>query len=246
MIKREMLHEGKVKSIWTTDDPEVCIAEFSDRITAGDGLKKAELPGKGVLLNKISSLLFSRLAEAGVPSHFIRAIDDNSMLVRKAHLLPLEVVVRNRTAGSICRRLGLAQNLVIEPPLVEFFWKNDALHDPLLTREHIAMLDVVSDEQYAEIVNQALAVNRVLTDIFAGAGLDLADFKLEFGISQGRVLIIDEISPDTCRLWLAGTTQGLDKDRFRNDTGDVLEGYREVLHRLMATEKTQAGGRSHE
>ena len=237
MIKQKMLHEGKVKSIWTTDDPEICIAEFSDRITAGDGLKKAELPGKGVLLNKISSLLFARLAAAGVPSHFIWAIDDSSMLVKKAQLLPLEVVVRNRTAGSICRRLGLAPNLVIEPPLVEFYWKNDAFHDPLLTREHIAMLNLVSDEQYAEIVKQALAVNQVLTKVFAQAGLDLADFKLEFGLSQGQVLLIDEISPDSCRLWLAGTTQGLDKDRFRNDTGDVLEGYREVLKRLLATEK---------
>ena len=237
MIKGEMLHEGKVKSIWATEDPEVCIAQFSDRITAGDGLKKADLPGKGELLNRISSLLFARLAQAGVPSHFIRAIDDNSMLVRKAQLLPLEVVVRNRTAGSICRRLGLAPNLVIAPPLVEFFWKNDALHDPLLTREHIAMLDLLTPEQYQEIVDQALAVNRVLTKAFAQAGLDLADFKLEFGLSQGKVLLIDEISPDTCRLWLAGTTFGLDKDRFRNDSGDVLAGYREVLQRLLAVEK---------
>lgn len=232
MEKQHMLHQGKVKAIWTTADPNLCIAEFSDRITAGDGAKKAELSGKGVLLNKISSILFARLAEAGVPSHFAQAVDDKSMLVKKAQLLPLEVVVRNRTAGSICRRLGLEPNRIIDPPLVEFYWKQDALHDPLLTREHIAMLNLASEEQYQAMVGQALAVNRELVKIFAAAGLDLVDFKLEFGLAEGRVLLIDEISPDTCRLWLAGTTQGLDKDRFRNDTGDVLEGYREVLRRL--------------
>lgn len=237
MHKKELLHAGKVKSIWATADPDLCIAEFSDRITAGDGLKKGDLPGKGRLLNQISALLFTRLAVAGVPSHFIRTLGDNAMLVKRAQLLPLEVVVRNRSAGSICRRLGLEPNLPIEPPLVEFYFKNDALHDPLLTREHIAMLALVTAGEYEEIKGQALEVNQVLREVFADAGLELVDFKLEFGRAQGRILLIDEISPDTCRLWIKGTTESLDKDRFRNDTGDVLAGYREVLQRLLATAK---------
>lgn len=232
MEKKELLHQGKVKSIWSTQDPGLCIAEFSDRITAGDGDKKAEFEGKGELLNKISSLLFARLAEAGVPSHFVRALDSTSMLVKCAQLLPLEVVVRNRTAGSICRRLGLEVNQVINPPLVEFFWKNDPLHDPLLTRAHISMLNLATSQQCDSMLGQALAVNKELMKIFAAVGLDLVDFKLEFGVCNGEVILIDEISPDTCRLWLAGTTQGLDKDRFRQGSGDVLEGYREVLRRL--------------
>ena len=232
MEKRDLLHRGKVKSIWTTDDPNLCIAQFSDAITAGDGLKKAELPGKGLLLNKISSLLFTRLASAGVRSHFVREIDGNSMLVQRAQLLPLEVVVRNRTAGSICRRLGLAYNHVIDPPLVEFFWKNDTLHDPLVTIDHIRILDLASEEQYQEMVRQALIVNRELVGIFSAAGLDLVDFKLEFGIIDAQILLIDEISPDTCRLWKTGTTDNLDKDRFRHNIGDVLAGYREVLKLL--------------
>lgn len=237
MHKKELLHAGKVKAIWATANPDLCIAEFSDRITAGDGLKKADLPGKGRLLNQISALLFTRLAEAGVPSHFIRTLGDNAMLVRKAQLLPLEVIVRNRTAGSICRRLGLGPNIRIEPPLVEFYYKNDALHDPLLTRDHIAMLALVTAGEYEEIKEQALAVNQVLRKTFAEAGLELVDFKLEFGRAQGSILLIDEISPDTCRLWIQGTTASLDKDRFRNDSGDVLAGYREVLQRLQGTAK---------
>jgi phosphoribosylaminoimidazole-succinocarboxamide synthase len=244
MKKKEILHQGKVKAIWSTADPNLCIAEFSDRITAGDGAKKAVLPGKGELLNKISALLFARLAKAGVPSHFVRAVDDRSMLVKRAQLFPLEVVVRNRTAGSICRRLGLEPNQAIDPPLVEFYWKNDALHDPLLTREHIRMLKLATESQYQDMIAQALAVNRELIAIFAGAGLDLVDFKLEFGLADGKVLLIDEISPDTCRLWRAGTTEGVDKDRFRQGSGDVLAGYREVLQRLVdaenMTEKTEA------
>lgn len=232
MKKQALLHQGKVKAIWSTEDPHLCIAEFSDRISAGDGEKKDNFPGKGALLNKISSLLFTRLNESGIPSHFVRALDDTSMLVRGAELFPLEVVVRNRTAGSICRRLGLEPNLEINPPLVEFFWKQDALHDPLLTREHIAMLNLASQEQCDAMVEQALAVNWELKKIFSAVGLDLVDFKLEFGLSQGEVILIDEISPDTCRLWVTGTTHSLDKDRFRHGCGNVLEGYREVLKRL--------------
>jgi len=231
--KKELLHKGKVKSIWATEDPALVIAEFSDRITAGDGAKAAEFNGKGALLNKISTLLFEELAQAGVASHFVRPLDEKSMLVKRAKLLPLEVVVRNVAAGSLCRRLGLDQGVTLDPPLVEFFWKNDALHDPLLTREHIALLDLASEEQRRDMADQALAVNRELVRVFAAAGLDLVDFKLEFGLWDGQVLLIDEISPDTCRLWRAGTTQGLDKDRFRQDSGDVLEGYREVLSRLQ-------------
>lgn len=232
MEKKQLLHRGKVKAIWATEDPGLCIAEFSDAITAGDGAKRAELAGKGRLLNHISSLLFAALRQRGVDSHFVRRLSDTEMLVRRATLLPLEVVVRNRTAGSICRRLGLEPNRVIDPPLVEFFYKNDALGDPLLTWDHIRMLGLAEDSQVSAMAEQSLAVNRALIDIFATAGLDLVDFKLEFGLANGELLLIDEISPDTCRLWVAGTTNGLDKDRFRTGSGDVLGGYREVLRRL--------------
>ena len=233
MHKVELLYEGKVKSIWTTQDPDTCIAEFSDRISAGDGLKKGVFPGKGRLLNQVSSLLFARLAEGGVASHFIRLLGDRAMLIKRASLIPLEVVVRNRTAGSICRRLGLEANLVIEPPLVEFYYKNDSLHDPLLTREHLALLALVQDWEYEELKRQALAVNGKLRQVFARAGIELVDFKLEFGRVGEEILLIDEVSPDTCRLWLAGTTNSLDKDLYRNETGDVLAGYREVLRHLL-------------
>ena len=182
MEKQELLHRGKVKSIWATADPSLCIAEFSDAITAGDGAKRAELPGKGELLNRISSLLFTKLAEKGIANHFVQALDEGSMLVKKAQLLPLEVVVRNRTAGSICRCLGLEPNHEINPPLVEFFWKNDALHDPLVTLGHVQLLELATESQCREMTDQALAVNRELTVIFAHAGLDLIDFKLVFGV----------------------------------------------------------------
>ena len=232
MNKKELLHRGKVKSVWLTDDPGLCIAEFSDTITAGDGAKRDELAGKGTLLNSISSIIFQRLAEQGVENHFVRQLSDTEMLVRRAELFALEVVVRNRSAGSLCRRLGIEPNLVIKPPLVEFFYKNDELGDPLLTKDHIRMLELAEESQVAEMQKQALAVNLVLQEIFLAAGLDLVDFKLEFGLAQGQVLLIDEISPDTCRLWVTGTTESLDKDRFRQGGGDVLAGYREVLRRL--------------
>ncbi len=232
MNRGDLLHRGKVKSVWLTDDPGFCIAEFSDTITAGDGAKRDELAGKGALLNSISSIIFERLAEKGVDSHFVRKLSDTEMLVRRAELFALEVVVRNRSAGSLCRRLGLEPNMEIKPPLVEFFYKNDELGDPLLTKDHIRMLNLAEESQVADMERQALAVNQALQQIFGAAGLDLVDFKLEFGLADGKVLLIDEISPDTCRLWVKGTTEGLDKDRFRQDSGDVLAGYREVLRRL--------------
>lgn len=232
MNRGDLLHRGKVKSVWLTEDPGFCIAEFSDTITAGDGARRDELAGKGALLNSISSIIFERLAEKGVDSHFVRKLSDTEMLVRRAELFALEVVVRNRSAGSLCRRLGLEPNMEIKPPLVEFFYKNDELGDPLLTKDHIRMLSLAEESQVADMERQALAVNQALQQIFGAAGLDLVDFKLEFGLADGKVLLIDEISPDTCRLWVKGTTEGLDKDRFRQDSGDVLAGYREVLRRL--------------
>ncbi|MTI95955.1 MAG: phosphoribosylaminoimidazolesuccinocarboxamide synthase [Firmicutes bacterium] len=231
-MKKELLYKGKVKSIWKTEDPGLYVAEYSDAISAGDGAKRDVLAGKGELLNRISSILFTALHEAGVDNHFVRKLDDRSQLVRAAELVALEVVVRNRAAGSICRRLGLEQGLTLEKPLVEFFYKNDDLGDPLLTIDHVEMLDLATAKECQELAEQALAVNKALKPLFADIGLELVDFKLEFGRDGEKLLLIDEFSPDTCRLWQAGTMEGLDKDRFRNDSGDVLAGYREVLRRL--------------
>lgn len=231
--KGQLLRRGKVKALWATADPGLLIAQYSDFITAGDGAKRAELPGKGALLNRISAILFQHLAEAGVANHFVRVVGETASLVRKAELIKLEVVVRNLCTGSICRRLGVPLGLKLDKPLVEFFYKEDSLGDPLLNEEHIQLLKLASQEEVQEITGQALRVNRVLRAIFSQAGLELVDFKLEFGrLENGTILLIDEISPDTCRLWRRGTMEGLDKDRFRQDSGDVLAGYREVLQRL--------------
>jgi phosphoribosylaminoimidazole-succinocarboxamide synthase len=231
--KGQLLRRGKVKALWATADPGLLIAQYSDAITAGDGAKRAELPGKGALLNKISAILFHSLTEAGVANHLVGAVGETASLVRKAESIKLEVVVRNSCAGSICRRLAVPQGQKLAKPLVEFFYKEDSLGDPLLTEEHIQLLNLASRDEIQEIKAQALAVNQVLMSVFAKAGLDLVDFKLEFGrLLDGTILLIDEISPDTCRLWRRGTMEGLDKDRFRKGTGDVLAGYREVLQRL--------------
>jgi len=230
----EKLYEGKAKVIYKTEEEDKVIVFFKDSATAFDATKRAEIEGKGVINNTISSLLFELLEKSGIKTHYIKRLSEREMLVWRAKRFDLEVVVRNITAGSLCKRLGLEEGLEIKPPLVEFFYKNDQLHDPLVCVEHIRLLNLAEDWQVQSMKEMALKINKVLREFFKGHGLLLVDFKLEFGIlSDGSLAVIDEISPDTCRLWDAKTGEKLDKDRFRFDLGDLMEGYRRVLEKIQ-------------
>ncbi|WP_299198418.1 phosphoribosylaminoimidazolesuccinocarboxamide synthase [Thermocrinis sp.] len=230
----EKLYEGKAKVIYKTEEEDKVIVFFKDSATAFDATKKAEIEGKGVINNTISSLLFELLEKSGIKTHYIKKVSDREMLVWRAKRFDLEVVVRNITAGSLCKRLGLEEGLELKPPLVEFFYKNDQLHDPLVCVEHIKLLNLAEDWQVQSMKEMALKTNQVLKEFFKEHGLLLVDFKLEFGIlPDGSLAVIDEISPDTCRLWDAKTGEKLDKDRFRFDLGDLMEGYRRVLEKIQ-------------
>ncbi len=230
----EKLYEGKAKVIYKTEEEDKVIVFFKDSATAFDATKRAEIEGKGVINNAISSLLFELLERSGIKTHYIKRISDREMLVWRAKRFDLEVVVRNITAGSLCKRLGLEEGLEIKPPLVEFFYKNDQLHDPLICVEHIRLLNLAEDWQVQSMKEMALKTNQVLREFFKEHGLLLVDFKLEFGtLPDGSLAVIDEISPDTCRLWDAKTGEKLDKDRFRFDLGDLMEGYRRVLEKIQ-------------
>ncbi|HHJ64415.1 MAG TPA: phosphoribosylaminoimidazolesuccinocarboxamide synthase [Aquifex aeolicus] len=227
------LYEGKAKIVYETEDPHKLILHFKDTVSAFDGLKKERLRGKGSLNNTISSLLFEILESRGVKTHYIQKISDNEMLVWRAERFPVEVVVRNVSAGSILKRLGLKEGERFKKPLVEFFYKNDELHDPLICAEHIEALGLAPVHAVPLMKETALRVNEILGELFAKQGILLVDFKLEFGrLPDGSVGVVDEISPDSMRLWDSRTGEKLDKDRFRYDLGDLLEGYREVLKRL--------------
>ncbi|QID33773.1 phosphoribosylaminoimidazolesuccinocarboxamide synthase [Pampinifervens florentissimum] len=229
----KLLYEGKAKKVYEVDK-EKCLIYFKDTATAFDATKKAEVEGKGVLNNTISSLMFKLLEEKGVKTHFIERVSEREMLVWKAERFDLEVVVRNITAGSICKRLGFKEGEKLEKPLLEFFYKNDQLHDPLICVEHAILLRIADKKTLKDIVKIALKVNTILKKFFKSHGLLLVDFKLEFGrLPDGALAVIDEISPDTCRLWDAKTGEKLDKDRFRFDLGDLLEGYKKVLQKVQ-------------
>ncbi|WPM32772.1 phosphoribosylaminoimidazolesuccinocarboxamide synthase [Hydrogenobacter sp. T-2] len=229
----KLLYEGKAKKVYEVDRDK-CLIYFKDTATAFDATKKAEVEGKGVLNNTISSIMFKLLEEKGVKTHFIERVSEREMLVWKAERFDLEVVIRNITAGSICKRLGFREGEKLRKPLVEFFYKNDHLHDPLICVEHAILLRIADKKTLRDIVKIALKVNTILKRFFKSHGLLLVDFKLEFGrLPDGALAVIDEISPDTCRLWDAKTGEKLDKDRFRFDLGDLLEGYRRVLERVQ-------------
>ena len=233
MEKGALLYEGKAKRIYETNDPELLWIEYKDSATAFDGKKKAEIEGKGRLNNLISSIIFTKLQERGIDSHFVRQLSETEQLVKRVEIIPLETVVRNYAAGSISKRLGVPEGERLRRPLVEFYYKDDALGDPLLTEDHIEILDLASQEEVELLKTKALAVNKVLTELFAELGVKLIDFKLEFGRdSQGNVLLADEISPDTCRLWDMETNEKLDKDVFRRDLGSLTEAYEAILARL--------------
>lgn len=233
MEKGALLYEGKAKRIYETNDPELLWIEYKDSATAFDGKKKAEIEGKGRLNNLISSIIFTKLQERGIDSHFVRQLSETEQLVKKVEIIPLETVVRNYAAGSISKRLRIPEGEKLRRPLVEFYYKSDALGDPLLTEDHIEILDLASKEEVELLKTKALEVNKVLTELFAELGVKLIDFKLEFGRdSQGNVLLADEISPDTCRLWDMETNEKLDKDVFRRDLGSLTEAYEAILARL--------------
>ncbi|RUM62319.1 MAG: phosphoribosylaminoimidazolesuccinocarboxamide synthase [Persephonella sp.] len=236
MEKREKLYEGKAKILYLTDEPDKVIAYYKDDATAFDAIKKATIKGKGELNNTIASYLFEYLNKNGIPTHFIKKLSDREMLLYKVEIIPVEVVVRNLAAGSIVKRLGIPEKTEFNPPLVEFYLKNDELHDPIICEQHIYAMNLATPEEVNEMREIALKVNEILKDFMKENGIILVDFKLEFGRKDGKVILADEISPDTCRFWDAKTGEKLDKDRFRFDLGDLIEGYKKVLEKFKKEE----------
>ncbi len=232
MQKLEMLYEGKAKKVYKTEDPKHYVVEYKDDATAFNGVKKGQIVGKGVVNNKMSSIIFKMLEEKGVPTHFVERLSDNEQLVKAVTILPLEVIIRNTIAGSMAKRLGLKEGTEPKCTIFEFCYKNDDLGDPLINDDHAIAIGLASPEQIAEIRSYALQINELLKAYFVEKGIKLVDFKLEFGVCDGKVILADEISPDTCRFWDLETGKKMDKDRFRRDLGDVEETYREVLGRL--------------
>jgi phosphoribosylaminoimidazole-succinocarboxamide synthase len=232
-----VLYEGKAKRVLTTEDPFVLEIEYKDEVTAGNGQKHDFLPGKGRLNNLISSEIFQRLEHKGIPSHYVDRLSDTNQRVKKVSIIPLEVVVRNIAAGSIVKRLGFIQGSEFMPPLVEFYLKDDALNDPIVTEGHIKQLGIASQEDIDELKRRAGEVNAALIDIMGQMNLKLVDFKLEFGHdTAGNILLADEISPDTCRLWDKKTNENFDKDVYRNDTGSLIDTYERFYNKLEEAE----------
>ncbi len=237
MEKREQLYEGKAKKVYATDDPELLIVAYKDDATAFNGKKKGTIAGKGVINNRMSNRLMLRLEKAGVPTHFVQELSDRETLVKRVQIVPLEVIVRNVSAGSFCKRYGFPEGVAFEAPTVEYSYKNDELNDPLICLPHILAMKLATREEMETIRAYALKVDEVLRDFWQGCGVTLVDFKLEFGrLADGTVILADEISPDTCRLWDTATGKKLDKDRFRQDLGGVEEAYGEIMGRLEAAE----------
>jgi phosphoribosylaminoimidazole-succinocarboxamide synthase len=233
-----MIYEGKAKKLYATDDPGTVVVEYKDSFTAFNGEKKAEMSGKGRLNNLISSEIFAYLAENGIPLHFIEKIDDLRQLAARVTIFPLEVVVRNITTGSIVKRLGVAEGMKLPRPLIEFYYKDDALGDPLVTEDHAVIFGWASEDDLTKIKKITLDVNGLLKKLFEPLGVVLVDFKLEFGRdASSSLLLADEISPDTCRFWDSSTGDRLDKDRFRKDLGDVMGAYEEIWKRLSGRKK---------
>ena len=233
MTKKEQLYEGKAKKVFATDDPEFLIVSYKDDATAFNGLKKGTIIGKGVINNRMSNLLMQRLEKAGIPTHFIKELSDRETLVKKVSIVPLEVIVRNIAAGSFSKRYGVEEGFVFETPTIEFSYKNDELGDPLMDEYHAIAMKLATEEEIETIKKYAFGINEQLKSFWAECGVILVDFKLEFGrLMDGTIVLADEISPDTSRLWDSKTGEKLDKDRFRRDLGGVEDAYAEVMKRL--------------
>jgi phosphoribosylaminoimidazole-succinocarboxamide synthase len=230
---KELLYEGKAKRIYTTDNDNTVLVEYKDSATAYNGQKKADISGKGRLNNEITSLLFLKLKEQGIESHFIERVSETEQLVKKVSIIPLEVVVRNVAAGSLSTRLGIEEGKKLTTPIVEFYLKDDELGDPLITIDHILELNIATTEEIYILRGKALEINAILSSFFSELGVRLIDFKLEFGKDEkGSILLADEISPDTCRLWDQQTNEKFDKDVFRRDLGSLTTAYETILERL--------------
>ena len=237
MKKKEQLYEGKAKKVYATDDPEVVIVSYKDDATAFDGQKKGSIAGKGAINNRMTNHLMRKLESAGIPTHYLEELNERETAVRKVQIVPLEVIVRNIAAGHFSSRYGVEEGLVFDEPVVEFSYKNDELHDPLVNDDHAVALKLADREEIRTIRSHALRINELLKEILLAVGVTLVDFKLEFGKTKdGALVLADEISPDTCRFWDSRTGEKLDKDRFRRDLGKVEDAYREMQRRLLGDE----------
>ena len=234
MQKLEQLYEGKAKKVFRTDDPELYIVDYKDDATAFNGLKKGTIAGKGVINNQMTNHLMRRIEKAGIPTHFVQELSERETLVKKVSIVPLEVIIRNLSAGSFAKRYGVEEGIVFDAPTIEFSYKNDDLGDPLINDYHAMALGLAAAEEIEKIKAMAFQVNEVMKAYFDKLNVILVDFKLEFGkTADGTIVLADEISPDTCRLWDEQTHEKLDKDRFRRDMGGAEEAYEEVMRRLM-------------
>lgn len=232
MKKCELLYEGKAKKVYATDDQNYCIVDYKDDATAFNGQKKGTIVGKGVVNNKMSNYLFKLLADKGIKTHFMEELSDRETLVKKVKIVPLEVIVRNKAAGSLAQRLGLPEGTPMKTTVLEFSYKNDELGDPMVNEYHILAAGFATKEDIDIISAMALKVNEILKEFFLSVNIELIDFKLEFGRFGDEIILADEISPDTCRFWDVNTHEKLDKDRFRRDLGGVEEAYAEVMKRI--------------
>lgn len=230
--KKEQLYEGKAKKVFATNDENLCIVSYKDDATAFNGLKKGTIAGKGAINNRMSNFLMKMLEEKGIPTHFVEELSDRETVVKKVSIVPLEVIARNIAAGSLAKRLGVEEGYPMKRTVLEFSYKNDDLGDPLINDYFAIALGLATREEIDTITEYAFKVNEVYKKYFANAGIELIDFKIEFGRYKGQIILADETSPDTCRLWDMKTREKLDKDRFRRDLGNVEEAYNEVFHRL--------------
>ena len=234
MEKTVQLYEGKAKKVYATEDPNLVIVSYKDDATAFDGTKKGTIRGKGSVNNRMSNFLMKKLEAAGIPTHFVEELNDRETVVKKVQIVPLEVIVRNVSAGHFASRYGVEEGIAFDEPVLEFSYKNDDLHDPLLNTSPALALKLATREEIDTIKSMALRINEILKDFFAQCGVRLIDFKLEFGkTADGQIVLADEISPDTCRFWDAKTNEKLDKDRFRRDLGNVEEAYQEMMRRVF-------------
>lgn len=234
MEKKEQLYEGKAKKVFATEDPDLVIVSYKDDATALDGLKKGTIVGKGAINNKMTDYLCKLLEKHGIPTHIVEELNDRETLVKKVSIVPLEVIIRNVSAGSFAKRYGVPEGIVFKTPTIEFSYKNDELHDPLLNEYHALALGLATKEEIDEIKSMSFRINEILKEYFLSLNVKLIDFKLEFGrLPDGKIILADEISPDTCRFWDATTNEKLDKDRFRRDMGGVEDAYKEMMKRVF-------------
>ncbi len=237
MEKKEMLYEGKAKQVFATDDPEVLLVHYKDDATAFNGLKKGTISGKGAINNRVTNFMMQVLEKEGVPTHFVEELSERDTLVRKVSIVPLEVIIRNISAGSFAKHYGVEEGIVFDEPTIEFSYKNDELGDPLINAYHAIALKLATKAEIERIKELAFKTNSVMKKFFKERKVDLVDFKLEFGrLSDGTIVLADEISPDTCRFWDSETHEKLDKDRFRRDLGNVEDAYKEMLKRIIGVE----------